>query len=246
MSTQAIYLRALRRAYLLDPSVLFYGVLATGCAMAAFMHLAPLEALLYGLAGWALYLPEEYFSHVWVFHGKIPRNRFLYRLLYRLHLGHHDKPRRLDLLFTPTWYTLPALVLNVALFYGVTRDAWQTAALCTGLMLGYLMFEWWHLVVHSPYEPGPVLRYIRRQHMGHHHWNEQRWFTITPPAVLFDVLCRTGGPVHDAPRGKNPPTAGLAADDARLVHARRHYRDASDWNEDESAIWQLERRHATQ
>ena len=241
MSTQAIYLGALRRAYLADHSVRFYGVLMLACAGAGMLRLGLPDALLYGALGWLLYLPEEYFSHVLVFHGPIPRNRFLYRLLYRLHLGHHDKPRRLDLLFTPTWYTLPALMLNLALFYAVTRDPWQCCALAAGLMAGYLMFEWWHLVVHSPYEPGPMLRHVRQQHMGHHHWNEKRWFTISPPALLFDLLCGTGGKVHAAPRSASPPTAGLDANDERLLGARRHYRAASDWNEDESAIWQLER-----
>ncbi|MBM3117042.1 hypothetical protein [Jeongeupia naejangsanensis] len=239
MSAQAVYLGALRRAYFSDHSVLFYGVLSVCCAAAAVTQLPWSQSLLCFFIGWCLYLPEEYFSHVVVFHGRIPRNAFLYRLLYRLHLGHHDKPRRLDLLFTPVWYTLPALLLNVVLFYWVSGDVWQAAALSAGLMAGYLMFEWWHLIVHSPYEPGPVLRYIRQQHMGHHHWNEKRWFTITPAALVFDVVCQTGGKVHDAPRSKNPPTAGLDEDDARLVRARDHYRFSSDWNENESAIWQL-------
>ncbi|WP_432719542.1 hypothetical protein R0381_000324 [Jeongeupia wiesaeckerbachi] len=246
MSAQPIYLSALRRAYFSDHSVLFYGALSVGCAAAALAQLPWSQSLLCAAIGWALYLSEEYFSHIVIFHGRIPRNAFLYRLLYRLHLGHHDKPRRLDLLFTPVWYTLPALLLNAALFYWVTADVWQTAALSAGLMGGYLMFEWWHLIVHSPYEPGPVLRYVRQQHMGHHHWNENRWFTISPAALVFDVMCQTGGKVHDAPRSKNPPTAGLDEDDARLVRAREHFRTGSDWNENESAIWQLVGKHSSQ
>jgi hypothetical protein len=246
MSTQAIYLSALRRAYIADHSVLFYGVLSVAGAIASLSRMGPADALLYAAIGWFVYLPEEYFSHVWVFHGHIPRNHFLYRMLYRLHLGHHDKPRRLDLLFTPTWYTLPALLLNIGAFALLTQDVWRTVAMCTGLMVGYLMFEWWHLVVHSPYEPGPVMRYIRHQHMGHHHWNERRWYTITPAAVIYDVACRTAGKVHEAPRSKSPTTAGLEPDDARLVAARSHYRFGSDWQEDESAIWQLQRDQATQ
>ena len=246
MSTQAIYLRALRRAYFSDHSVLFYGVLAVAGAAACLNRMPLWDAALYAAVGWFIYLPEEYFSHVWVFHGHIPRNQFLYRMLYRLHLGHHDKPRRLDLLFTPTWYTLPALLLNIAIFALVTRDVWQTVALCTGLMAGYLMFEWWHLVVHSPYEPGPVMRWIRHQHMGHHHWNERRWYTISTAAVMYDVVCGTGGKVHESPRSKSPPTAGLEQDDERLASARSYYRFGSDWKEDESAIWQLERNQATQ
>jgi len=229
----------LREIYFSDHSVVFYLVLALVMAYVSVRQLDMLQALGLFLLGWLIYLPEEYFSHVLVFHGPMPKSPALYRLLYRLHLGHHDKPRRIDLLFTPMWYTLPSLVLNVWLFFLVTRDVHQSAALVSGLIVGYLMFEWWHLLVHSPHQPGRILRYVRRQHMGHHHWNEKRWYIISPPAVVLDRIFGTGGSVQQSPKSLDPMTSGLAADDERLVRARTYYRDASDWKEDESAIWQV-------
>ncbi|TKC87784.1 hypothetical protein FAZ69_16015 [Trinickia terrae] len=236
--SSASVLPALRKIYFSDHAVRLYVVLSAAAMFMALQKLTAPHALWLSLLGWLLYLPEEYFSHVLIFHGVIPKNPTLYRLLYRLHLGHHDKPRRVDLLFTPLWYTLPALLINAVLFVLVTRDWYQAAAISSGLIVGYLMFEWWHLLVHSPHIPGPILRYVRLQHMGHHHWNEKRWYTISPPAVLLDWTFRTSGPVQQAPRSASPMTAGLASDDPRLLRARAHFSGRSDWNDDESAIWQ--------
>jgi len=239
-SSYAPLLPALRKTYFSDHAVRFYVVLTIAAAVFSLQQIHPFHALGLFMLGWLLYLPEEYFSHVLIFHGAMPKNRTLYRLLYRLHLGHHDKPRRVDLLFTPMWYTFPSLLINALLFMWVTKDIYQTAAVSSGLIFGYLMFEWWHLLVHSPYLPGPILRYIRGQHMGHHHWNERRWYIISPPAVVLDWLFRTSGSVQKSPRSVSPMTAGLAADDERLLRARAHYSGRSDWNDEESAIWRLQ------
>ncbi len=233
-------LQAIRKLYWSEASVLFYSAICVLMLASATIKLSWWELLSFVVYGWLIYLPEEYFSHVTFFHGVMPTNKKVYRFLYRLHHGHHDKPRRLDLLFTPMWYTLPALVLNTVCFALFTHDLGRTLALTTGLILGYLMFEWWHLIVHSPYEPGPILRYVRHQHMGHHYWNERRWYTISPPALILDVLFRTAGHVQQSPRSISPTTAGLAPDDPRLLEARDFYRHCSDWTEDESAIWKQE------
>lgn len=230
-------LRAIRLAFWSEYSVLFYAAICLLTLGSAALKLSWWELISFIAYGWLIYLPEEYFSHVTFFHGVMPKNKTLYRLLYRLHHGHHDKPRRLDLLFTPMWYTLPALLLNTLCFALVTQDLGRTLALTAGLILGYLMFEWWHLIVHSPYEPGPILRYVRHQHMGHHYWNERRWYTISPPALLLDVIFGTAGQVQQSPRSSSPTTAGLPQDDQRLLEAREFYRHGSDWTEDESAIW---------
>ncbi|MFZ6818811.1 sterol desaturase family protein [Undibacterium sp. Ji22W] len=230
-------MRAIRLAYWSEYSVLFYAALCLLLLGSAGSQLTwvPLVSLI--AYGWLIYLAEEYFSHVTFFHGVMPQGKITYRFLYRLHHGHHDKPRRLDLLFTPMWYTFPALLLNAVCFALVTHDIARSLALTAGLILGYLMFEWWHLIVHSPVEPGPILRYVRNQHMGHHYWNEKRWYTISPPAVIFDVIFGTSGHVQQSPRSSNPTTAGLDQEDERLLAAREYYRSNSDWTEDESSIW---------
>lgn len=226
----------LRGAYFRDPAIrLFFGA---SVVLLAFNLTHPRGfAVALVLAGWALYLLEEYVSHVFVFHGWVPKNERAYLALYRLHLGHHDRPRRVDLLFTPLWYTLPMLLLNLAAFALVTRDRGSVALLAQGLIAGYLLFEWCHLVVHSPLRLGPVLAYVRKQHHGHHHWNEKRWYTISPPALAFDLLFGTGGEVAKAPRSPDPERSGVAETDGRLVHARAHYRGRTDWTEHESRLW---------
>lgn len=239
MNNQSTLLATLRNTYFSDKSIVIYGALTILLCIVSFLQLPVSEVLTLFVTGWIIYLPEEYLSHVLVFHGPLFKNKHMYRLMYRLHLGHHDKPRRIDLLFTPLWYTLPALLLNVVIFSIVTNDAYQIAALTSGLIFGYLLFEWWHLIVHSPYQLNSVLRYVRNQHMGHHHWNERRWFTISPPALILDFFFRTGGKIQKAPRSSNPMTSGLNNSDERLVNARRYYREFSDWKEDESALWKI-------
>jgi hypothetical protein len=226
----------LRAAYLRDGAVrLFLVMSAVLFAFNATRAHGATFALV--LVGWGLYLLEEYVSHVLVFHGFVPKSRRGYLALYRLHLGHHDRPRRVDLLFTPLWYTLPMLALNAAVFALVTRDVVSVTLLSQGLIAGYLLFEWCHLVVHSPLRPGPILAYVRKQHHGHHHWNEKRWYTISPPAIAFDFLFGTGGEVSSAPRSADPERSGVAEGDERLVNARLFYRSHTDWTEHESRLW---------
>jgi hypothetical protein len=40
-----------------------------------------------------------------------------------------------------------------------------------------------------------------------------------------------------APRSADPERSGVAESDVRLVRARAHYRDRTDWTEHESRLW---------
>jgi len=233
---RARLLGELRGAYFRDHAVRLFFVMSLLLLAFNLTHARGWQIGLVG-AGWGVYLLEEYLSHVFVFHGWVPKGEGAYLALYRLHLGHHDRPRRVDLLFTPLWYTLPMLLLNVLLFALVARERVSVALLAQGLIGGYLFFEWCHLVVHSPLRPGALLSYVRKQHHGHHHWNEKRWYTISPPAVVFDLLFGTGGQVETAPRSLDAERSGVSESDVRLVRARARYRDHTDWTEHESRLW---------
>jgi hypothetical protein len=229
-------LRELRRLYFREGSVIFFLLIALVLGIFAASNVHGV-GLLYAAGGALLYSFEEYMTHVFVFHQRVPKHRGAYIALYRLHLGHHDRPRRVDLLFTPLWYTLPMFMLNAAAFLLVTRSEGKAAALLFGLVCGYLAFEWFHLVVHSPHRPGPILSYVRKQHHGHHYWNEKRWYSISPTALVFDVAFRTAGEMHLAPRSADPERSGVGHDDPRLVAARDFYRLKTDWTETESKLW---------
>ena len=213
----------LARTYLLEPTIWIYGVILIAAATASWRLLPAGGWMILVVTGWAVYIVEEYVTHVFVFHGWVPQNPRLYLLQYRLHLGHHDQPDRVDLLFTPLWYTGPMLGLNVAVFWMASGGLGPTFALTTGLVGGYLTFEWLHLLVHSSYQPGRIIRHVRKQHMGHHFWNEHRWYTISPPGMVLDKIFGTGGTVSSAPKSDDPERSGVAPHDPRLVAARKFF-----------------------
>lgn len=244
-----IRLRDVARHYCADPSTRLYSgvLLLTMIAASALVALrsAPVEPPvspaslgLWVVMGWALYLLQEYLSHVWIFHMPAPRSARLYRWLYRLHMGHHDRPKRLDILSTPIWFTFPVLLVNAALMLAFAPNLLLGSAMLIGLLSGYLLFEWFHLLVHTPY---PIrnawLKMIQRRHLAHHYKNEGRWFTVTPLGSLLDDLFGTGGQVERASSSHNPKNGDLDQDDPRLMEARAHYHRAADGGREESGLW---------
>lgn len=195
-------------------------------------------AIMWCAFGWFLYLVQEYISHVWIFHMSPPKSLNGYRLLYRLHMGHHDRPKRLDILATPMWFTFPILLLNAALMVMLAPTAWIACLLLLGLLSGYLMFEWFHLLVHTPYPlRNSWLRFIQQRHLAHHYKNENRWFTVTPLGSLIDDLMGTGGSVDRATSSKNPRNGTLEPTDPRVLFARQYYSSQSDGTPEESELW---------
>lgn len=246
--TTSVTLGWVFRAYLKNASVIIYSLLAAACIAALLLIFNSNTGFSPGIAagnewhllvaiaiGWGSYLFQEYVAHVWIFHMPAPKNPTLYRLLYHLHMGHHDMPKRLDILITPIWFTLPVLLLNIGAFYLVTDSVTFTLALTLGLTLGYLEFEWFHLLVHAPYPcRSGWLKFIQKRHLAHHYLTEKRWFTVTPLGSLLDDLFFTGGSVEAASPSSNPKNGDLAEDDPRLLQARAYYN--KDLPEAESAI----------
>lgn len=243
-----IRLRDVFRHYLADPSTRLYGGVLLGTlaalALLGWESSSSLTTLAtWTLAGWGLYLLQEYLSHVWIFHMPAPRSPRLYRWLYRLHMGHHDRPKRLDILSTPIWFTFPVLLVNAALMLYFAPTLLLGGALLLGLVSGYLLFEWFHLLVHTPYPiRNPWLKMIQKRHLAHHYKNEGRWFTVTPLGSLLDDLFNTGGPVEKAGASRNPKNGELEPDDPRLIAARHHYHSATDGGREESGLWLMIKR----
>ena len=217
--------RSMLSHYFTDVGNVFYlvAIAALGTALA---HVPGLSIAYLTLiaCGMVLYVPQEYLAHVFVFHMKAPRNPLLYRLLYRIHHGHHDEPERADILFTPLWFTLPILAFNMTLFFLLTSSLAATLALTTGLVAGYLVFEWLHLYMHTSIEPRlEIFRTIKHRHMGHHHRSENHWFIITPLGIVCDEWFGTGGDVHAQRITGTAATLGVPAADPRKILARTYY-----------------------
>lgn len=145
--------------------------------------------LLWFVVGWFVFLPQEWLTHVYVLHWICPRQPTLYRWMYRLHYGHHDLPNRHDLMYMPLWLTLPMTVGNYLAFRWLLPDLQAAHMAFCGALLGYLVFEAAHLLCHVPLPVHDGMwRRVRSRHLAHHFVDEQRCFSVSPPAQWIDRL----------------------------------------------------------
>jgi hypothetical protein len=149
--------------------------------------------------GALLFSASEYSTHRFLLHARPVRSAFVRRLQHRLHYDHHVEPARLDLLFLPPWFVLPALAIFTAIYAAVWRDSGIVAGVVLGNLLGLLYYEWVHYVAHVAFVPfTPFGRWIKKYHLWHHFKNERLWFGVTNP--VLDHLWRTYADVAAAGR----------------------------------------------
>lgn len=94
--------------------------------------------------------------------------------------AHHVTPR--DYTVGPSWstvITLLALPLPLVAWF----DFWPPYL---GFVVGYLIYARLHWEMHHGRMP---LRYLRRLHAIHHHWDDTKNFGVTSP--LWDVVFRS-------------------------------------------------------
>lgn len=176
------------------------------------------------LVGWAIFLPQEYLTHVYILHADAPNSEKIYRWMYRLHYGHHDLPKRHDLMYIPLWLTLPMLAINVALFLMIFPEPRMVIASLIGLFVGYLVFEWTHLSYHMPYVPkSRIGDELRRRHLMHHYFNEQYWYAVSIPASLLDYLFGTMKSRNEVVRSNTCFSLSLPPDHPFILKARAHF-----------------------
>jgi len=180
------------------------------------------------VAGWLAFLPQEWLTHVYILHWKGIRDERTYTWMYRLHYGHHDYPKRHDLMYMPLWLTVPMTSLNLGLFWLACPDARSMWAAFAGALGGYLLFEWSHLLCHVPYVPkARIWRDIRDRHLAHHFVTEHRWFSVSPPAQWIDTLARRDGPRSEAARSPTCRFLLEGLDPAWVERARAKFADRS-------------------
>jgi hypothetical protein len=190
-------------------------------------------------AGFVVFLPQEYLTHVHILHFKAPTHSLAYRFLYRAHYGHHEFPRRIDLMWIPVWLTLPLLIVNVAVFGPIAGTVGNTLAFLSGLFTGYLTFEWCHLLCHVPFRlTSCVFATMRTRHLWHHYRNEHYWFSVQQSSWFLDAIGRTTGTPETVPHSSTSFTLGVEGSDPRVEAARRFFATNSNGNLERSEIWQ--------
>lgn len=142
-------------------------------------------SLAVGLLSWGLI---EYSIHRWVLHREprvdsagVPGNR--------THLAHHADPNALDRLNVQLSESLPICVVYFLTAWALTGDLREAVFAYDGLMLGYFFYEYLDYQAHHGAARGAVVRYFRRYHLLHHHYDARVRFGVTSP--LFDYLFGT-------------------------------------------------------
>jgi hypothetical protein len=225
------------RCYVSHHGILIY--LVPNVVLLAWLAMTPTSAhLLWLLAGFVVFLPQEHLTHVYILHFKPPRNKTSFRFLYRAHYGHHEFPKRLDLMWIPVWLTLPLLIVNLAVFAPFIKDVGNILAFVCGLFSGYLMFEWCHLLCHVPLRLRwrPLVS-MRKRHLWHHYRNEHYWFSVQHLSWWFDSLWKTEGTPDSVPSSTTSFSLGVDHADPRAEEARAFFAERTSGDAERSRIW---------
>jgi hypothetical protein len=223
------------------PDVLFY--LLPCLAMIGYVGVQQPHPthVLWFFAGWLAFLPQEYLSHKFILHFPMKKSwkgEWFYRQMYRMHYGHHDHPKRFDLMFIPLWLTLPLAVANWFAFVIITPNPYARLMLLAGLFAGYLFFEWSHLFCHLPYSPKTRIgKNIRNRHAWHHHRNEKHWYSVSWPAIPLDTVGLTSGKTESVPVSSRARFLGLEESDPRIAACRARFAHRSSGRQDCSQLW---------
>ena len=149
--------------------------------------------LVLGFLSWGL---VEYGLHRLIFHYDA-RSELSRRLVYQLHLSHHEQPRSVDKLFARLSMSVPIAVGYCLLTWALVRSWQMMAYLFTGLLAGYFSYEWLHYQAHHGRPRRRLFRYLKNYHLLHHHQTPDLRFGVTSP--FLDYLFGT----YRSPSGRS-------------------------------------------
>ena len=147
-----------------------------------------------GLLNWGV---VEYFLHRFIFHYEA-RSEPGRKVLYAAHLSHHENPSATDRLFASLTMTVPIAASYWLLAWLVTSSWPDASNLLIGVIAGYFFYEWLHFQCHHGKSRLPVLRYLKKYHLLHHHKTPSLRFGVTSP--FFDLIFGTFQSVGNRPR----------------------------------------------
>jgi sterol desaturase/sphingolipid hydroxylase (fatty acid hydroxylase superfamily) len=148
-----------------------------------------LMLLFFGVLSWGLI---EYGLHRFIFHYHA-RSRLGVKLLYQVHLSHHENPAAIKELFVSLLLSTP-IASAYWLLTWVVSGSWAAACyLFIGMAGGYFYYEWLHFQCHHRKSRLKFLKYLRKYHLLHHYRTPELRFGVTSP--LFDLIFGTFQPM---------------------------------------------------
>lgn len=141
------------------------------------------------LIGLGIFFPSEYIVHRGMFHYFADKRAGA--VLSKQHVEHHKRPDDLDYLFNDPRISVSFGTLYFVIYWAITRDIGQSAALSLGNFTGLLYYEHVHFAAHRPGSRPwtPWSRFMKKFHLWHHFKHEKKWFGVTSP--VFDYAFRS-------------------------------------------------------
>lgn len=139
----------------------------------------------FGLLSWSFI---EYVLHRFVFHYDA-QSRLGRKLLYQVHLSHHENPAAKNGIFASLYLSVPVASAYWLLVRAVTGSYAVASYLFIGMAAGYFFYEWLHFQCHHGKSSLPLLKYLRKYHLLHHYKTPELRFGVTSP--LCDLIFGT-------------------------------------------------------
>jgi hypothetical protein len=150
--------------------------------------------LAFGLFSWGFL---EYFLHRFIFHYDA-RSESGRKVLYAAHLSHHENPTATNQIFASLGMTVPIAASYWLLAWLVTSSSRDASYLSIAVIAGYFFYEWLHFQCHHGKSRLPLLRYLKKYHLLHHHKTPHLRFGVTSP--IFDLIFGTFQAVENPSR----------------------------------------------
>ena len=123
------------------------------------------QYFVFPIIGVLFWTVTEYFLHRFLFHLESD-NPKTQKMLYFMHIAHHDKPRDLTYVTASPIATLPiAIVIMLAVYLLIGKYSFL---LLPGFILGYVVYEFIHHAVHKYQRVPKFLRPLWKHHLDHH------------------------------------------------------------------------------
>jgi dihydroceramide fatty acyl 2-hydroxylase len=167
--------------------VLIYAPVVMLFAVLAIVRDGLVDAIVLGLAGYAIWTLFEYWLHRIVFHFE-PEDGFGARIHWMIHGVHHDHPNDPLRLVMPPAASIPLAIVVIGVMYLVAGTV-HAPGVAAGFLLGYIVYDEIHYALHHHNPKSRLGKKLRELHMRHHFQDDERGFGISAP--YWDKVFRT-------------------------------------------------------
>lgn len=140
-----------------------------------------------GILAWTFL---EYCLHRFLFHLSHKISEPWNTLFLDIPTKHHLTPESLDSQFTPVSWVILFVGLSMVFCY---FKFIVPLSLLTGMLIGYIIYEWDHWKTHHYESNLCFIKYMKRYHNFHHYISPNKNYGITSP--FWDVVFRTYQPI---------------------------------------------------